>query len=148
MNHLAIYNKKAFDKDFIVLMLNGSRTIGLKFLSRKTAPYNNLHTKDTIYLKESSGPIRGRVIVASVSHIELTDPEQIMQFLSEHAGDIGIENETQLMDIWKRNANSRYLCWWTMTKPQSLTRGITIHKNDRRAWVADYDVPEEVLAAL
>ncbi len=148
MNHLAIYNKKTFHKDYIALMLNGTRTIGIKFLSRKTAPYQRLRAGDIIYLKDSSGPIRGRATVASVDNIELIEPEQIMQFLAEHAGDIGIENEEQLMNIWSRNRNSRYLCWWKLSNPELAKHPVAIHKNDRRAWIADYDTPEEVLAAF
>ncbi len=130
------------------MMLNGSRTTGVKFLSKKTAPYQKLHVGDVVYLKDSSGPIRGRVNVGSVENVEFVEPEQIMQFLSEHSQDIGIESEEQLMAVWKGNANSRYLCWWKMSEPQYAKYPISIHKNDRRAWIANYNVPEEILVAF
>lgn len=68
--------------------------------------------------------------------------------MQAHSLDIGIESEEQLKAVWKRNANSRYLCWWIMSKPQYAKYSVTIHKNDRRAWVAAYTAPEEVLVAF
>jgi hypothetical protein len=148
MNHLAIYNKRTFNKDYIALMLAGTRTIGLKFLARRTAPYSKLHAGDTIYLKESSGPIYGRIGVKRVHNTEISEPEQVMRFLSDHATNIGIETEDELYEVWKRNSNSRYLCWWEIADPQPAHYPVTIHKNGRQAWIANYDTTEELVAAF
>ncbi len=145
INHLAIYNKNIFGLDYIALMLNGTKTLGIKFSSRKTAPYLKLKDGDTLYLKESSGPVRGRVRVKSVINQELTDPEQVMQFLVDHSQKIGIKDETQLMNIWRQNMTRRYLCYWRMETPEAIHHPVYIQKADRRAWVAGYEPPEEVL---
>jgi hypothetical protein len=144
---LAIYNKKTFNEDYILLMLTGTKAMGFKFSSRRVAPYRQMQAGDIIYLKESSGPIRGRVHVHSVHNEELTDSRQIMEFLVTNASTIGISSDTQLNRIWKKNASSYYLCWWKMVSPE-ICDPIYIQKNDRRAWVADYTVPEYVLASF
>lgn len=146
MNHLAIYNQHLFGKDYIALMLSGERSLGLKFLVRKTVPYEKLHEGDVVYLKEASGPVRGRVTVHSVHNIVLSDPEQVMEFLVAHAYEIGIE-DNQMADVWRKYAASRYLCWWRMDLPQSCAPTY-IMKRDRRVWVADFAVPEELAVAF
>lgn len=129
-------------------MLGGAKKMGLKFSSRKTVPYQKLTNDDIIYLKESSGPVRGRIHVGQVTNIEITDSEQIMQFLSEHIDEIGISSESQLMNIYFQNANRRYLCYWEISSPEMLRHPVLIHKNDRRSWVAGYEPPEEVLVGF
>lgn len=144
-NHLSIYNKNTYKQDYIATMLDGTRTLGIKFMRKKIAPYQRLRVGDIIYLKEASGPIRGRVRVSSVDHKEITDPDEIMEFLSAHIEAIGIQNDSQLMDIWRANMASRYMSWWTMEKPEIVTSPVFIHKTDRRAWIAGFAVPDAVL---
>jgi hypothetical protein len=129
-------------------MLDGTKKIGLKFSTRRTAPYQKLLNGDVIYLKESSGPVRGRVRADKVTNVEITDPEQIMQFLSRYIDEIGISSESQLMSIYFQNINRRYLCYWEMSKPEILQHPILIRKNDRRAWVYGYEPSEEVLVGF
>ncbi len=148
MNHLVIYNKKLFGYDYIAAILHGDKKLGCKFRKHKTVPYQKLQDGDYIYLKESSGPVRGRVRVTNVQSKELIDPEETMDFLASHSDEIGIESEAQLMEIWKINANKRYLCFWTMETPEILSHPVHIQKNDRQAWVINYKPSEEVLAAL
>jgi hypothetical protein len=130
------------------MMLGGAKKMGLKFSSRRTAPYQKIINGDIIYLKESSGPVRGRVRVGKVTNVEITDPEQIMQFLSEHSDAIGISNESQLMSVYLQNINRRYLCYWEMSNPEILQHPVLIRKNDRRAWVSGYEPSEEVLVGF
>lgn len=148
MNHLVIYNKKLFGYDYIAAMLRGDKKLGCKFRRNRAVPYKKLQNGDYIYFKESSGPIRGRVRVTSVENRELTDPEETMAFLAAHAQEIGITSEEQLMDIWKANVGKRYLCSWIMEAPEIIEHPIYIHKNDRRAWVVNYEPTEEVCAAF
>lgn len=148
MNHLVIYNKKLFGYDYIAAMLRGDKKLGCKFRKNKTVPYKKLQNGDYLYFKESAGPIRGRVKVTNVENKELTHPEEVMEFLVANAEEIGVKSEGQLLEIWKLNANKRYLCSWTMITPETTEHPVFIQKHDRRAWVPDYRPSEEVLAAF
>ena len=148
MNHLVIYNKKLFGYDYIAAMLRGDKKLGCKFRKNRTAPYQKLHNGDYLYLKESSGPVRGRVQVTNVQNKELTNPEETMDFLAAHSQEIGITNEVQLTEIWKLNANKRYLCSWIMEAPEATRYPVYIQKSDRRSWVVNYEPTEEVLASF
>jgi len=148
MNHLVIYNKKLFGKDYIALMLSGEKTFGSKFTTKRTAPYQKLQDGDYLYLKESSGPIRGRVRVKNVANAALNDPEEVMTFLATHMHDIGIHDEAHLMDIWQRNAHKKYVCYWAMESPEPVHYPVSVQKNDRRVWVAGYEPTEEVSVAF
>lgn len=145
MNHLAIYNKKAYGDDYIALMLAGKKTMDSKFTYRRTAPYGRLKKGDVVYLKESSGPIRGRIFIGDVVNKEVTDPEDIMNFLMPHYPQLGIKDEAHLLEVWKSNASKKYICQWRIERSESIIHPVFIHKRDMRIWVPEYDVPEEVL---
>ncbi|HEU4966120.1 MAG TPA: hypothetical protein VFT53_01390 [Candidatus Saccharimonadales bacterium] len=148
MNHLVIYNKKLFARDYINLMLTGNKVLGSKFTSRRTAPYQKLKSGDYLYLKESSGPVLGRVRAKVVISKEIVNPEEIMEFLTKYRQDIGINSDESLMNIWRRNSNKRYLCYWTVESPEVVQCPVFIHKRDRRTWVVGFEPSEELLAAF
>jgi len=145
MNHLAIYNTKAYGEDYIEMMLSGRKTIDSKFSYRRTAPYMKIKPGDLIYLKESSGPIRGRVTVGRVVNEELRDPEHVMTFLAPFKKELGLPDESTLMVIWRDRMNKKYVCQWTMLNPERAYNPVTIIKRDMRSWIVDYNAPEHVL---
>ncbi|HJP81362.1 MAG TPA: hypothetical protein VJ841_03150 [Candidatus Saccharimonadales bacterium] len=147
MNHMVIYNKKVAGHDVIAQILSGSKRLGFKFTTNRTAPYQKLADGDTVYLKESSGPIVGRITVKSVKNIELTNPEMVMEFLTKHFEALGL-NEEHLMGIWRFNQSKRYLCYWRVDTTERAHHPVMVHKADRRVWVAGYEPSEEVLAAF
>lgn len=147
MNHLVIYNKKIVGQDFIAQILRGEKRFGLKFTTNRTAPYQKLKDGDVLYLKESSGPLFGRVKVNDVTNTEITDPEMVMDFLSKHATELNLSEE-HLMHLWRFNQSKKYLCYWRMENPESTHHPVAVHKADRRVWVAGYEPSEEVLAAF
>lgn len=144
MNHLTILNKKLFNQDYISLILHGDKTLGIRFGTKRTAPYQKLKDGDYLYLKEASGPLRGRVRVSQVVNRELMGPEEVMEFLTEHAQELGITDEPLLMSIWRQNASKRYLCYWKMEAPEIIQHPVFIQKRDRRVWVVGYEPSEEV----
>jgi hypothetical protein len=148
MNHLVIYNQKLFGRDYIALMLSGDKTFGCKFRTNRTVPYEKLQNGDYLYLKESSGPLRGRVRVSQVHNMELTDPDEALEFLAKYSQEIGIQSETQLIDIWRQNVSRRYLCYWRMEEPEIIRYPVFVQKRDRRAWVMGYEPGEDVTVAF
>lgn len=148
MNHLAIYSTKAFGEDYIAMMLSGKKTLDSKFSYRRTAPYRRLKVGDTIYLKESSGPVRGRIRVASVVDVDVQNPDQIMEYLAPRYKDLGIKDEAHLMQVWKTHSSKKYITQWEMDSPQEINYPVRVFKRDMRNWVSDYDVPEELLVAF
>lgn len=148
MNHLAIYSTKAYGEDYIEMMLNGKKTIDSKFTYRRTAPYGRLNKGDAIYLKESSGPVRGRVIVDNVFSGELRSSDDVMDYLAPHQKKLGIKDEKHLLEFWEKHAEKRYVCQWSMIKPERPDNPIRITKHDMRSWVVDFALPENVLLAF
>lgn len=148
MNHLIIYNQKLFGDDYIGLILDGVKTRDNKFLYRRTIPYERLAAGDVIYLKESSGPIRGRVMVENVVHQALNGPDNVMEFLTPHYHELGIKDEAHLFRIWESQRDKLYVTNWTMINPQRANPATYIIKRDMRSWVAEYEPPINVLAAF
>ena len=148
MNHLAIYNTKAYGDDYIKLMLEGIKTVDSKFMFRRTVPYKCISIGDVIYLKESSGPIRGRIRVDAVVDQALQDPQEVMEFLAPHCLQLGIKDEAHLMRVWEANVAKRYVTQWRMSCPEPIAYPVYIIKHDMRIWISDYNVPEEVMVAF
>lgn len=148
MNHLAIYSTKAFGEDYIEMMLAGVKTVDSKFTYRRTAPYARLREGDVVYLKESSGPVRGRITIGAVVDSELSEPEDIMRYLSPVYRELGIIDEEHLMRVWRSHASKRFVCQWRILKPERAHHPVRVYKNDMRTWVPDYDPPEELLVAF
>lgn len=148
MNHLVIYNSKLFGDDYIKLILDGVKTRDNKFSYRRTAPYERLTPGDIIYLKESSGPIRGRVKVEEVTHKVLEGPEDVMEFLAPYYPELGIKDESHLHKVWVAQRDKLYVTQWTMVDPEVANPAAYIIKHDMRGWVTGYEPPVNVLAAF
>lgn len=107
----------------------------------KVAPYQKLHKGDVIFLKESSGPVVGKVEVEDFEYIDVIHPDQIRDIMKEHFDEMGFEDEDQLNRYAKKKAVKRYGTLIRFTKPVKLKHPVKIQKLDRRVWIADYQLP-------
>ncbi len=140
MNHLAVYSKKR-NEDYIDRLLNGEVTLDIKWMYNKVAPYQKLHKEDIIYIKESSGPVVGRVQVDFFDYIEVIDPEQIHDIMKTHFEEMGFEDEAQLKRYAQKKSNKRYGTLIKFKNPIRFKHSVKIQKLDRRVWIADYILP-------
>ena len=67
MDHVAIMNKKM---GLIDKVLDGRKTIESRWYKNRTAPWGKIKKGDTIYFKDSGGPIRARAEVKKVKFFE------------------------------------------------------------------------------
>jgi hypothetical protein len=148
MNHLAIYNKSLYYYDVISHLLSGKRTMDMKFHTTKSAPYDKLRNGDCIYLKESSGPIYGRVFVSDVAFVEIYDPEQIRSFLKSHSIELDMLNESHIERIVQRCCGRRYLSYWHISRAERSLYPVIVYKRDRRTWVVGYEPDDEVSSSF
>jgi len=146
MNQLAVYNTKIFSKNYIEMMLNGEKTIDIKLSTQKIAPYEKLHKNDWIYLKESGGPVVGRVQVAEVENIdlEMKEPQHLFNILSKIIKEVGLKDESHAKNMYEKKKHCRYVCLFKLKNPQRIQNSVKIYKNDRRVWVPDYKLPLEL----
>lgn len=140
MFHLAIYSKKR-NAEYIDMLLDGQVLTDIKWMYNKVAPYKRLNIDDVIFIKESSGPVVGKVEVAGFEYIDVFHPDQIRDIMLENFDDMAFKDEEQLNRYAAKKAHKRYGTLIRFKNPVRLKKPIRIEKLDRRVWIADYKLP-------
>lgn len=143
MNHLAVYSRKR-NEDYIDQLLDGEVTLDIKWMYNKVAPYKKLNIGDSIFIKESSGPVVGKVQVEFFEYIEVIDPEQIHDIMKTHFDEMGFEDEAQLRRYANKKSIKRYGTLVKFKNPVRFKRPVKIQKLDRRVWISDYILPTDL----
>lgn len=147
MNHLGIYSRKRGNKDYINMMFNGEKTIDIKLSDRRIAPYNAIKDGDMLYVKESGGPVVGRILIPKVTYHEISNPMQILDILLTIQDRVGLDDEEHARRMFERVSGKRYITLFELTEPEALARPIRIEKYDRRVWIANYNLPIDLKLA-
>ena len=148
-NHLAVYNRKIFAVDYVQMMLDGSKTVDIKLANRRIAPYGYIKPGDFMYIKESSGPVVGRVMIPQVHYYELEpgSPEllDILLVIQER---VGLRDEEHAHRMFENNSYRKYATVFELADPIELPNPVRIEKNNMFTWVPDYHVPLELRMAF
>ena len=101
--HVAILQREYLD-----LLLSGEKKVECRLSRIKCAPYGRIAVGEHVWLKESSGPIRGRGVVTQVQYFEGLTPAKVRELHQEY-------NEHILGSdgFWSERRSSRYatLIW-------------------------------------
>jgi ASC-1-like (ASCH) protein len=91
MDHIAIMRK---EWGLIPKILSGEKTIESRwYLSRKN-PWNRIKRGDTVYFKNTSGPIVAKASVRKVKEFDSLQPQKVRDILKKYdkGGQIGLNN--------------------------------------------------------
>jgi hypothetical protein len=89
MEHLAILDKK---RKLLAKVLSGEKTVESRWYMQRRAPWGVIKTGETIYFKESGGPVVVRARVAGVLQEELT-PEKEAALVRRYGKAIGFSDD-------------------------------------------------------
>lgn len=145
-NHLAVYSRNR-SKDYIQMMFDGIKTVDIKLSNRRVAPFNAVSPGDMLYIKESSGPVVGRIQIPKVSYFEIKDPMQILDLLMEIREPVGLDDEEHATRMFEKVQDKKYVTIFELAQPEPLLHPIRVEKFDRRVWVANYSLPLELRLA-
>ncbi|MEM9083318.1 MAG: ASCH domain-containing protein [Planctomycetota bacterium] len=140
MKHLAVLKPR-----YIRSLLDGDKTLESRFSVNRIPPYEKVRVGDTIYFKQSGGPV---CVMAEAGRVELHDKlevEDIKRLISKHRKAIACDD-----DHWKRKAKAKYatLVWLTDVRPiDDVTPVPDIPKLFGRAWLVLDNQPIESLPA-
>ncbi len=148
INHLAIYNRKRFKKDYIDLMLTGKKNVDIKLSTRRIAPYQSINKGDHIYIKESGGAVKGRIIVTKVETYQFHDSYELRNLLIDIRKPIGLDDKDHAIRIWRKKSHMKYATVFWFDNPIKLETPIKVIKRDRRIWVSDYHPPQKLTEAF
>ncbi|MFH1036495.1 MAG: hypothetical protein V1756_00290 [Patescibacteria group bacterium] len=104
MEHLAIMRKSWGLTDKI---LSGQKKIESRWYSAKRQPWDNIKEGETIYFKDSGGPVRIKAGVKKVMQFTDLTPKRVKEILDEYGDDDGIEKE-KIPEFFERFKNKKY----------------------------------------
>ena len=122
--HLAILKKPYLDA-----ILDGSKPIESRLTKTKRPYFHRIAPDDTIFLKQSSGPVLATAKVSKVKYFEDLTPAKITEIKKQYNKDILGSDE-----YWQSKLDCKFavLTWLKDVQP---IEPVMINKTDWRAWV-------------
>ena len=137
-DHLAILKRA-----YLELILAGEKTIECRLTRTSKPPFGVLKKGQRIYLKESSGPVRGVARVGKVIFRRINGSQDLAMIRQEYGERIMAKD-----DFWESNGGAGYCTLIFLEGVRGLSKPFRISKNDMRGWVVldgteGFDFPAE-----
>ena len=125
--HLAVLHRRYLDN-----IIAGDKTIEMRLTRTRRAPFGKITTGDTIYFKQSSGPIRAVATAGKVQTLIDLTPERIAELRERYNKKI-----TGTDDTWANKQHARYgtLIW--LRDIRQTSEGPVVPPLFGAAWVCD-----------
>lgn len=114
--HLAVLRRRYLDA-----ALAGDKAVEARLSRNRGAPYGRVRPGDTIYLKQSSGPVRAVATAGEVRTLDDLSPARVRAIRREHDHLIGADP-----DYWNAKSTARYATLIWLVGTRSLTALDTI----------------------
>jgi ASC-1-like (ASCH) protein len=89
MNHIAIMKK---EWGLTKKIIDGIKTVESRWYKSKTTPWNKIKVGDTVYFKDSGGPVLVKAKVTKVEQYEVSSNSQALAIMAKYAlADLGTE---------------------------------------------------------
>jgi ASC-1-like (ASCH) protein len=126
---MAKYHLVILKKPYLDAILAGQKRIESRFTRIKREPFGQVAPGDTLFLKESSGPVCAIATIIAVKTFENLTPGKINEIKQQFNHYILADEQ-----YWRSKADCKFglLVWLKDIKPIEPVR---IHKKDWRAWV-------------
>lgn len=95
MDHVAIMKKSW---RLIPRILSGGKTIETRWYKNKSAPWDRIKLGDTVYFKDSGGPVYAKAVVGKVEQFDNLTSQKINQIRNKYSEEIGL-TERDLTDF-------------------------------------------------
>ncbi len=121
-------------------VLDGRKTIESRWYKNRTAPWGKIKKGDTIYFKDSGGPIRARAEVKKVKFFENITINIAKEIVNKWGGTGLIDIQNKKVEEWVKGKNYCILIWLTKTRK---VEKFEINKNGfgiGAAWITADDI--------
>jgi len=137
MQHIAIMRKSW---GLTHKILNGHKKIESRWYQKKCKPWDNIKKGETIYFKDSGGPVRIRAKVGKI--IQFTDltPKKVKGILYKYGKNDGIEKDEN-PEFYARFKDKRYCILIFLKKPIEI-KPFEIDKSGFGAMAAWITIPK------
>ena len=127
------YHLAVLTLGWIDLILDGKKTIESRFTKVRCAPYGKVFEGDTVYLKESGGPVKGEFRVAKVETFSDLTLETINEIDARYHNAILVD--PLFAAHWDKWKVSKYATLIHVADPVRYENPFPFPKKDGRAWV-------------
>lgn len=112
MDHVAILRKARISKgdDLLGDILAGTKTIESRWYVNKIAPWNTVHSGDTLYLKESGCPITAKANVTYVLQYENLDEATVDEIILKYGKQIAPYTSYEDFKAWVGTQKTKKYC--------------------------------------
>jgi len=104
MEHLAIMRKSW---GLTQKILSGQKKIESRWYKIKYKPWDGIKAGETVYFKDSGGPVRIKAEISKVIQFADLTPKRVKEILDEYGKDDGIEPE-KIPEFFERFKNKKY----------------------------------------
>lgn len=125
MDHLAILKRA-----YLELILADEKTIECRLTRTSKPPFGVVKKGQRIYLKESSGPVRGVARAGKVISRRIDGSDELAIIRQEYG-----ERIMATDDFWKSNCQAGYCTLIFLKGVRVLAKPFRISKKDMRGWV-------------
>lgn len=124
-DHLAILKRT-----YLELILAGEKSIECRLTRTSKPPFGVVKKGQRIYLKESSGPVRGVARAGKVICQQINSPGDLAKIRQKYNNKIMGKD-----DFWQSNCQVRYCTLIFLEGVRVLAEPFRINKKDMRGWV-------------
>jgi len=110
-------------------IISGDKVVEGRFHQVKTIPFGRVNEGDVIFLKETSGPVKGYITVKNVKYYAHPSIMTIGEILEKYGDKLCIDQSFR-----DKALRANYITLIFIDKVYAITP-IRISKRDRRAWV-------------
>lgn len=100
-------------------ILNGRKKIESRWYAVKCRPWNSIKEGDTVYFKDSGGPVRIKAEVNKVMQFADLTPNRVKEILDEYGEDNGLEKD-KIPEFFKRFKDKKYCILIFLKNPQEV----------------------------
>ncbi len=136
MDHVAIMKKSWGFTDKI---LSGKKTIESRWSLSRRKPWDAVQKGDTIYFKDSGGPVVAKASVVRAIQVSALTPRSVKKILNEYGQKDGMASE-QIPVFFERFRNTKY-CVLIFLKDPTRVKNFAIDKKGFGAMAAWISVP-------
>lgn len=116
MDHVAIMRKSWGLTDKI---LDGQKKVESRWYKNKARPWDKIKKGDTVYFKDSGGPVRIKARVSKVVQFADLTPKRVRNILNKYSKDDGIEGD-KVPEFFERFKNKKYCILVFLKNPVSI----------------------------
>jgi len=100
-------------------ILSGQKKIESRWYSVKHKPWDGIKKGETVYFKDSGGPVRIKAKVNKIMQFVDLTPKKVKEILDKHGKDDGIEKE-KIPEFFERFKDKKYCILIFLKNPQEI----------------------------